>query len=267
MRILPALFLLTLPLFPQAASTGPGLTLEQKVEFLQKAKLKSEKGSNKGITGTVRATLSDGTTTHDASIQSINEEKARFEGTSGTEINFRDTYLFNIAAYRLGKLLGLGGMIPPSISRSHAGKDSAWTWWVDDFLMDEGTRLKQKTMGPDKDLYGRQTLIMRVFDQLIANTDRNVGNALYDKEWRLWMIDHTRAFRMHAQLLNPKALDKCDRQLLAAMKGLTMDALKAELGPWLRPAEMKAILQRRDLIVAHFEKTGPEKLYDFLPQR
>ena len=267
MRIFPVLFLLVLPLFPQAVSNGPGLTLEQKEEFLQKAKLKSEKGSNKGITGTVRATLSDGTITHDASIQSINEEKARFEGTAGTEINFRDTYLFNIAAYRLGRMLGLGGMIPPSVSRSHAGMNSAWTWWVDDVLMDEGARIKQKTMGPDKDLYGRQTLIMRVFDQLIANTDRNVGNMLYDKEWRLWMIDHTRAFRQHAQLLNPKLLDKCDRQLLAAMKGLTMDALKAELRPWLRPAEMKAILQRRDLIVAHFEKAGPEKLYDFLPQR
>jgi hypothetical protein len=37
---------------------------------------------------------------------------------------------------------------------------------------------------------------MRVFDQLIYNTDRNTGNVLYDTGWRLWGIDHTRAFRV-----------------------------------------------------------------------
>ena len=36
---------------------------------------------------------------------------------------------------------------------------------------------------------------MRVFDELIANTDRNQGNMLIDKQWKLWLIDHTRGFR------------------------------------------------------------------------
>jgi hypothetical protein len=254
--------LLVSALFAQQA-----LTLEQKEQFLLKAPITRERASKKGITGTVRATLSDGTITHDASIQIIDEQKARFEGVLGTEINFRDTYLFNIAAYRLGKMLGLGGMIPPSVPRSHIATSAAWTWWVEDVLMDEGERAKQNTTGPDKDKWGRQTLIVRVFDQLIANTDRNAGNTLYDKEWRIWMIDHTRAFRLHKQLLNPKMLDKCDRQFLAAMKSLKLDAIKAELSPYLRQEEIKALLQRRDVIVAYFEKAGPDKLYDYLPQR
>ena len=122
------LFLMAIPLFSQAASNTPAeLTLEQKEEFLLKAKVEKTTGAKKGITGTVRATLSDGTLTHDASIQSIDEAKQRFEGTRGIEMNFRDTYLFNIAAYRLGKMLGLGGMIPPSVSRRHAGNSSAYT--------------------------------------------------------------------------------------------------------------------------------------------
>lgn len=259
---------LAIPLFPQAATDAhPGLSLEQKEQFLLKAPITKTRGAKNGITGTVRATLSDGAITHDASIQRINEEKARFEGIAGTELNFRDTYLFNIAAYRLGKMLGLGGMIPTSVQRFHEGSTGAWTWWVENVLMDEGERLKQNTTGPDKDRWARQTLIMRVFDQLIANTDRNIGNTLYDKEWRLWMIDHTRAFRRHYTLLNPKMLDKCDRQLLAAMKALTKDALKAELGPYVRDVEITGLLRRRDVIVQHFEKAGPEKLYDFLPQR
>ncbi|MBI3208673.1 MAG: PD40 domain-containing protein [Candidatus Solibacter usitatus] len=255
------LCLLVGPLFCQ---TTP-LTLEQKEQFLLNAKVIRTQGAKKGITGTIRATLSDGKITHDASIQRIDEEKARFDGLNGTEINFRDTYKFNIAGYRLGRMLGLGGMIPPSVDRVFDGSRASWTWWVEDVQMDEGTRLKQKVFGPDKDLWGRQTLIMRVFDQLIFNTDRNVQNILYDKEWRLWMIDHSRAFRTRTDLLNAKLLDRCDRHLLTAMKRLTMDMLKAELANYLRDPELKGILARREKIVAFFEKGGEAKLYDFLP--
>ena len=133
--------------------------------------------------------------------------------------------------------------------------------------MDEGDRLKQKTKGPDEDKWGKQTLIMRVWDQLIANTDRNVGNTLYDKNWNLWMIDHTRAFRLRDSLVDAKIMDMCDRQLLASMKALQLEALNKELGPWLSKSEIKAIIKRRDLIVAYFEKTRPGKLFDYLPQR
>ena len=36
---------------------------------------------------------------------------------------------------------------------------------------------------------------LRLFDQLIANTDRNLGNLLIGNDWTIWAIDHTRAFR------------------------------------------------------------------------
>jgi hypothetical protein len=49
----------------------PALTLEQKEEFLKHAKVVKTHGVKKGVTGTTRATLSDGEITHDASIQSI----------------------------------------------------------------------------------------------------------------------------------------------------------------------------------------------------
>jgi len=162
-------------------------------------------------------------------------------------------------------LLGLGDMIPPSVARYHAGHAAAWTWWVENVLMDEGERLKKNTTGPDKDKGARQTLIMRVFEQLIANTERNVGNILYDKDWNLWLIDHTRAFRLQKELLKPEMLDKCDRQFLNALRGLNYEMLRAELSSCLQPSEIRAILKRRDVIVAHFDKAGPKKFYVYLP--
>ena len=51
-------------------------------------------------------------------------------------------------------------------------------------------------MGP----WNAQLHILRVFDELIANTDRNQGNMLIDSRWKLWLIDHSRAFRTSSDL-------------------------------------------------------------------
>ena len=183
----------------------------------------------------------------------------------GREMNFRDSYKFNIGAYRLARLLGLGDMVPPSVERKILGSTAAVTWWVDDVLIDEGQRGK-KADPPDKDRWGRQYQIMRVFDQLIYNMDRNVGNILYDKDWRLWMIDHTRAFRLYTTLQDPKLLERCDRQLLANLKKLDSQTLSTELKGFVEAGEIKGLLARRDRIVAFFEKR-PDALYDFLPAK
>ena len=61
------------------------------------------RGAGKGVTGTVRATLSDGTITHDASIQTIDESMREFRSNRGTELNFVDSWRYNVAAYRLDR--------------------------------------------------------------------------------------------------------------------------------------------------------------------
>src|SRR5207302_8301550 len=82
------------------ASDEPTLTKEQIKQFLLTAKVVKSQQSKKGITNTLRLTLTDGTVTHDASFQSIDEHKARMQLASGTELAFVDSYKYNIAAYR-----------------------------------------------------------------------------------------------------------------------------------------------------------------------
>ncbi len=264
-RTLLALTLIVPALLAQeAAAPAPVvLTLEQKETFLKSASLKKTKGAKKGVTGTVRATLEHDALLHDCSIQRIDDEQQKYQTERGTEYNFRDSWKFNVAAYRLGRMLGLDKMIPPSIERTFDGKKGAWTWWVEDVQMDEVERLKRKISAPDKDQWSRQYLIMKVFDQLIFNTDRNATNILYDKDWHLWMIDHTRAFRLSHKLMDEKSLDKIDRAFFERLKLLDEVKVKQELGPYLRPMEIKAVMARRDVIVSHFERM-PERLYDYL---
>jgi hypothetical protein len=253
--------LLVVAAAPLALRGQTALTREQKEAFLLKAKVLNFRSTARGITNSLHATLSDGTLTHDAHIQTIDEAKSVFQTPMGSEINFRDTWKFNLAAYQLDHYLGLN-MVPVSVERSHAGKTGSFTWWVENVQFDELDRKKRKIEPPDNDAWNKQMHIVRVFDQLIANTDRNLGNLLIDKDWRIWMIDHTRGFRLREDLLEPKNLQMCDRELYAKLKSMTQEDLAGIMKKWLNNSETKALLKRRDKIIAMFDKMGPAVMYD-----
>lgn len=248
---------------PASAQDAPSLTIEQKEEFLRTAKILTEKSAKKGITDTQRVTLSDGKLTHDASVQRINEHKDVFQGQDGSsEFNFKDTYKFNIAAWKLARLLGIGDMMPPYVERKFKGDGASYSWWVDNVVMDEEDRTKKNLTAPNLEAWNNEMYVVRVFDQLIYNIDRNLTNLLIDKDWHIWMIDHSRSFRARRDLRNTKNLVKCDRTLLAKMKALDAETLKKELGAYVNGEEIKGLLARRDLIVKFFESKGESVLYD-----
>ena len=256
-------FLALGPLYLHAADASSALTLEQKEEFLRTAKIVKTYSVPKGVTSTMRVTLSDGTITHDASVQRIDESKNFFQPDNGPgEYNFKDTYHFNIAAWKLARLLGIENMMPPYVDRRYEGKPASISWWVDDVMMDENERAKKKMAAPDQEAFAQEWDVVHVFDQLICNKDRNGGNVIYDRQWHVWMIDHTRSFRMQKDLQNPKVLARCDRNLLAKMKALDEAALQKELAPHVSRDEIRGLLARRDIIVKFFEAKGDGALFD-----
>jgi hypothetical protein len=253
---------LLLPLSLAASLLAQSVPEAAQMEFLRTADIKQSRNMSQGITGSVRATLSDGKSTHDAHIQSVDIYKTSFQTMMGTELNFKDTYKFNLAAYELAKMLGIGHMVPVCVARSWKGSGAAFSWWVDDVLMVEGERMKKKITPPNPLHWNNQMYIVRVFDQLIYNTDRNVGNLVIDKNWNLHMIDHTRAFRMHKDLREPANLVRCERGLLAKLKQLNKADLERATKGSLAGPEIDGLLARRDKIVEHFEGKGASVLYD-----
>ena len=110
-----------------------------------------------------------------------------------------------------------------SVERRYKNKDAAVTWWIDDVMFDEGGRqkLQDKDSAPIRNGRTKQIHIMRVWDELIQNRDRNAGNILWTKDWTLWLIDHTRAFRTGGSLLKPDELVRVERTMFDKMKQLT----------------------------------------------
>jgi len=68
--------------------------------------------------------------------------------TGRTELNFVDSYKYDIAAYRLAELLGLEDMLPVTVERKWEGNSGALSWWLP-AKMDEVEGHKQKLTSPD----------------------------------------------------------------------------------------------------------------------
>ena len=239
---------------PASQSSEPSLTEEQMREFLLHAKVTASRRSSTGITGAWWLTLSDGTVTHEASFQPVNVRKGSQQLADGrTELNFVDSYHYNIAAYELAKLLGMNDVIPMYVEREWERQTGSLSWSLN-VMMDEGKRLQQKQQPLNPDAWNKQMYNFRVFDQLVYDTDPNIGQFLITEDWKLWRVDFSRAFRLSRNLQSPKDLPMCGRELLAKLRALNRDEVLAKTRPHLTNAELTAMMARRDKLVAHFQQ-------------
>jgi len=237
----------------------PNLSKEEMRQFLLFAKVVKSRQTSKGVTRPSRLTLSDGKVTHDAAFQSVDEAKPVAELASGRkEFGFVDSYRYNLAAYGLAELLGLDDMIPVTVERRWGGKKGSLSWWVN-WKWDEQMRVKQKLEPPDPALWNQQIGRMRVFSQLVYDTDPNQTNVLISEDWKVWIVDFTRAFRRSQDLENPNILLRCDRQLLEKLRQLERSTVEQKTARYLNKWEVDAVMARRDKIVARFLKLIEER--------
>jgi hypothetical protein len=100
---------------------------------------------------------------------------------------------------------------------------------------------------------------IRVLDQLVYDTDVNRTNVLIGHNWKIWRIDFTRAFRRNRDPQNMEYLVQCDRQKFDKLKTLDENELTLKTKGYLNKDEVKALMARRDKIVAYFQKLISEK--------
>ena len=270
--VVPLLVLLACPppAYTQTVAPAPSaeLSVDQIRVFLKDAKVIRSRPTPKGVTAPRRLTLSDGNITHDAVFQAIDDRQqvATLGGgarQSKVELNFVDSYKYNIAAYELAQMLELDHMMPVYVERRWNGQIGSISWFVPT-LMDESDRLKKKVQPPNPTDWNNQMYRMRVFSSLVRDTDRNLTNVLITHQWKVIMIDFSRAFRLQPELMHLKDLAKIDRKLLAKMESLSRDEVRQATKDFLTNSELDAMMKRRDLLVAHFKKLvgelGEEKV-------
>ena len=161
----------------------------------------------------------------------------------GLYSGYYESYKSEIAAYELDKVLALE-MVPPYVERQINGEVGAAAAWID------GVKSFKELGGPPQPpplmnfKWTREIVRAKMFDNLIANTDPNLGNWLKDDDWNILLIDHSRCFTSIQNLTHQ--LTYIDRQLWKRMLALDEPMLTKTLGTWVGRGERRAILQRRD---------------------
>ena len=241
----------------------PFQTEDEIVNFLRTAKIKKSKEIGTGITVPMKALLEKDGVQMNAKFSYIQAQKPKAEFATGrVEFQFRDSYQYETAAYEVARLLGLTS-VPPTVNRkgwdqSGATKSGAMQIWIEKTFTEFDRKEKRKIEAPDQTRWNHQMWEMHVFDALIQNTDRSLPNVLIDSDWKVWMIDHTRAFRRNP-VENIQLLQHCERGLLEKLRTLDEAAVRARLNESLQGAEIDAMLKRRAELVAHFDKLIQEK--------
>src|SRR5262245_55698541 len=243
----------TAPLQAQStASPSASLSCGDMETFLKTAKIGRPRDIPVGVTMPRRATLDGDGLTHDAAIQTADVHQAAHTTPRGTELNFRDSWKFNGAGYELAKMLQLN-MVPPYVERRYGGEPASLSWWVSDAMM-ERDRVQKKIEPPEPRRWNDEMQAARLFRELIGDSDFNQPNTLITKDWRVWMIDFTRSFRLAKTLQHPEQLARADRTMLARLRALNRDEMRKNLGKWLTNLEIDAVLARRDVLVGLLDK-------------
>ena len=231
---------------------------EELLVFLRTADVKEEKRLSGGVTFPTKLLLEKDGVRADAIFRDVNEESSTPTFGGGRDsLFFRDSYIYEPAAYKLSRMLGLDN-VPPATLRKLKHKSGSVQIWVENAMTDKA--MKQKNIQPpDLKRWNKQLQMANVFDALIYNTDRNSGNLIITPDWKLWLIDHTRAFRRNPNLQRPDAINQCERGMYQKLKSLDEAAVRAQLKEDLSDYELDALFKRRALLVERLDKLIAER--------
>lgn len=236
-------------------------------DFLKTAKVIGQQQITgaEAVTSPWKLTLQLGDVTH----------RALWKNAQGRMGGYMEGWQWEIAAYLLDKFLGLN-MVPPTVERRFREDRGSCQYWVEDCItLKEKEEKKIKTPSYRIFNWNRSTYLQRFWDNLIANEDRHQNQILITKDWRMIFIDHSRSFRSSGKFIKsliytekhpegPKLMSELPRAIVEKIKSLTFESLKAVVGDYLTDSEIKAVLIRRDLILAEIDrlikKNGEDKV-------
>jgi hypothetical protein len=228
--------------------------------FLREGKITERKKIGEGITNPEKVTLELDGQQMNAILKKVDKD--------------HDSWRAEVAAYELDKLLGLG-MVPPTVPRSVGGRKGCLQLWVTGVTMS-----KFEGKFPDMQAWRDQVSIMWLFDDLIANIDRHLNNAMVSPDYQLILIDNSKTFRYQKTLLNDlngvgtgthakfwgveydgdreKYETRYSRALVERLRSLTKKEIEGAIKSYVWGQNRRLVVERRDLILSRIDGMGRE---------
>ncbi len=256
-----AILAVVLPATPQTGEhrfLGPDLevlplTDDEIVEFLQTAEVVERQRISIGINSIERVVLERDGIRLRAGFREVDLTRKRVRIGGIFYLEFRDSYLFEPAAYRLSLALGIPS-VPPAVVRKIRGADGSLQIWVEDTFEDTNQAHPDDSMA-----WVHQLWNMYFFDSLIYNVDRNPGNILVDHRYRRWMIDHGRAFQRKSNPFELERVGHVGRDVWERFQALQRSEYEEIFGGLLKASQIGSFMNRRDKLIEHINTLIAER--------
>ncbi len=228
-------------------------TDDEILDFLRTAKVVSEESIGTGINDSKKLLLEkDGIQMH-AVFREVEIDRRHARIGDRVHQIFRDSYRYECAAYELSRWLGLHN-VPPATPRTIRRRRGSVQLWLEHTLDETENEFRPA----DPSVWAKQLWTMHFFDNLVFNVDRSAANVLVDPGYKLWMIDHTRAFQIEDELLDDRVV-RVERRLWDELVSLSDDAIRSVVDPHLDTIEIRSLLERRGLLVEHIHRLIEER--------
>jgi hypothetical protein len=224
-------------------------------EFLKTADIVAFARIGEGVTNPWKLTLRQGGV----------ENKGAWKGLDERHGYFADSWKYEIAAYRIDRLIGLN-MVPPTVEREFKGKRGSLSLWIQNrgSLLD----IEEKKIPIPASAQAQMNdmkYVTRLWACLVANDDLTQQNILITEDWRTILIDHSRAFRWSREYTErliygahgiktfedgrPVLFRRVPRRLVDSIKDLDFATVKEAVGPYLTDGEIASVIARKKLLL------------------
>lgn len=226
-------------------------------EFLLTADVVSIEEIGDGITKPRRVTLSKGGRECRAIFKTVDITSTEMHYTNRFEPVFTDKFAYEVAAYRLDRMLAIG-LVPVTVIREIEGERGSLQYWIENAVKMQDAADADLPIG-DIDLLLQRFMLTYVLDAMIYNIDRNFTNILVRPDSNdFFLIDHSRAFRTRKKL--PSLKEERDipvpKAVALGLQEINLPTLQSELDDLLSKQQIKAIDKRRQLLIRELGHRG-----------
>jgi hypothetical protein len=229
-------------------------------EFLKEARVVERTSVGTGITNPEKVTLELHGVVRFAIFKQVEQQT--------------DSWQFEVAAYELAKLFEIGN-VPATVARTLRGRRGCLQLWI------EGVTLAKLTSPPaDLERWREQVSTLWLFDDLIANIDCHLNNAIVTPNFNLAFIDNSKSFRPERRLLNN--LDsgaggtqarywmvpieqkpvrypvRYPERLIENLRSVRDDEIRKAVGRYMDRGNVRLLLERRKMILKRIDEMKNE---------
>jgi hypothetical protein len=203
-----------------------------------------ERGKIPGRTNAWKITLFDGNQERQAHFKFINFSRPT---------PLADSYIYDLAAYELDKLLDLG-RIPPLVIREVDGVTGTLQIRIEN-CFPLNIQQQRNLNPPNAEAFQNSLEELNVFENLVYCERKELDDILIKQEnWNVLRVDFGEAFYPSPKLILDQKITRCSKKLFENLIKLDDDVIKSKLKDLLNEDEMSTLVDRKALIIKTIKK-------------